>query len=295
MRDVHVVELAARQYNRFSRGQVLGLGITDRIIEHRLSSGAWTAVHDGVYAIAPALDLERSRFMAATLTERFSVLSHASSGALWGWWDRPRDVETVTRPGSGGPRKVDGVRVHRSDLLRGDWTTLHGIPVTTVPRTLVDLAAHVPAALLARCVREAIRLETTTVVEIMEALTTRYRGRRGSRRLKRVVTRYAGLPLDRARSGTEVRALVLLRDASRPMPELNAKVAGVEADLVWRSHRLIVELDGGPFHLDRGEDARKEAIWRDAGFTVRRLASEEVRDEPEHLLAIAPNVHQTPT
>ena len=83
----------------------------------------------------------------------------------------------------------------------------------------------------------------------------------------------------------------LLRDAGRPMPQLNPMVAGKEADLVWRDRRLIIEIDGGPYHQDVGEDARKERIWRGAGYTVRRLPAEEVATG---LLAIAPNVTATP-
>ena len=263
------------------------------MIERRLASGAWEAVHEAVYAISPALDGDRARWIAATLTEEHSVLSHFSAAALHGWWDRHRVIEVVTRPGSGGPRRLDGVLVHRSDLMDRDLTTIDGIRVTAVPRTLLDLAPHISNAALARCVREAIRLGTTTLLAIMDALTAHLQGRRGCRKLKRVLARYAGLPLDLARSATEVRALELLRDAGRAMPALNRKVAGVEADLVWRRERLIIELDGGPFHQDRGEDERKEAIWRDAGYAVLRVSSEVVWEEPERLLCLTPNVRQT--
>ena len=45
------------------------------------------------------------------------------------------------------------------------------------------------------------------------------------------------------------------------MPRLNISVAGEEADLSWPREKLIIEIDGGPFHQDKGEDARKEAAW----------------------------------
>src|SRR4029079_10619561 len=83
----------------------------------------------------------------------------------------------------------------------------------------------------------------------------------GTRRLAKTLARYSGLPLERARSGAEVRALEILREARRPMPRLNYRIAGEEADLSWPAERLIIEIDGGPFHLDIGEDARKQAIW----------------------------------
>ena len=52
--------------------------------------------------------------------------------------------------------------------------------------------------------------------------------------------------------------------------------------------RLIVEIDGRPFHLDEGEDARKQAAWERAGWTVRRLSSDDVYERPQRLLRLAP-------
>lgn len=63
---------------------------------------------------------DRGRWMAATLTAPDSVLSYASAAAAWGWWDRERPVEVVTRRGSGGPRRQDGVLVHFTGQLDDD-------------------------------------------------------------------------------------------------------------------------------------------------------------------------------
>lgn len=139
--------------------------------------------------------------------------------------------------------------------------------------------------------REAVRLGLTTVAALADCLG-RYRGRRGAARLATTLARYAGLPLERARSGAEVRALEVLRGAARPLPELNARIAGEEADLSWSRSRLIVEIDGAPFHLDVGEDARKQRCWEAAGWTVRRLPSEDIYEHPHRLLRLTspPNV-----
>lgn len=114
-----------------------------------------------------------------------------------------------------------------------------------------------------------------------------HRGRRGVARLGRAARTYSGLPLDRARSGAEVHALVLLRDAGYEVPRLNHDVADEEADLSWLRHRRIIELDGGPFHLDLGEDARKQRIWEQAGWTVDRLPTEALYTTPHALLELA--------
>jgi very-short-patch-repair endonuclease len=70
---------------------------------------------------------------------------------------------------------------------------------------------------------------------------------------------------------------------------LNHRIAGEEADLSWPRDRLIVEIDGGPFHLDVGEDERKQSIWEQARWTVRRIDSDDVYERPHLLLALCPH------
>lgn len=292
MRDVRAARLAGTQFNRISRTQLTELGMSRKAIEHRLASGRLVIVEQGVFAFAPVLGHDDwGRWMGATLTAPGSVLSHASAGAAWDVWSLLREFECVTRGGDGGPRRHGGVLVFHSATLDGDRTVLRGIPITRPPRTLLDLAAHVSERALARAVRESVRLRLTSVTELADTLGRR-RGRRGCGRLGKALARYSGLPLERARSGAEVRALEVLRDAGRALPRLNTRIAGEEADLSWARWRLVVEIDGGPFHLDVGEDARKQAAWESAGWTVRRLDSDAVYDLPGRLIALAarPNV-----
>ena len=196
-------------------------------------------------------------------------------------------VFAVTRPGCGGPRRHGGVRAFRSSTLEGECTVLRGIPITSVSRTLLDLARGVSDRALARSVREAVRLELVTIHALGDTLG-RCRGRRGARRLADTIARYTGLPLERARSGAEIRALEILRSARRALPKLNQRIAGEEADLSWVASRLIIEIDGQPFHLDAGEDARKQARWEAAGWRVTRIPAEDVYERPGRLLGLAP-------
>jgi very-short-patch-repair endonuclease len=284
MSDVHVVRLAAAQFNRVTRAQLLEAGLTPRGIQHRLASNRLVIVEQGVFAIPPVLAHDDwGRWMGATLTCAGSVLSHVSAAAAWEIWSRTRAFEIVTRPGSGGPVRHGGVLVFRSDRLAGDTTQLRRLPITTPERTLLDLAVSVSPRALARSVREALRLQLTSVDELADAIG-RHPGRRGTRRLAITLSRYAGLPIERARSGAEVRALEVIRDAGLALPRLNVRIAGEEADLSWPAVQFIVEIDGGPFHLDVGEDARKEARWKTAGWTVRRVSADTVYDDPHRLL-----------
>jgi hypothetical protein len=181
---------------------------------------------------------------------------------------------------------LSGVLAYRSTTVAAESTELNGIPITSVERTLLDLARYASDAALARGVREACRELTT--LSALARFTLERSNRRGARRLLGVLKNYSGLPISKARSGAEVRALELLRAANRPMPNLNLKIVGEEADLSWPSIKVIVEIDGEPFHQDVGEDARKEAAWRGAGWAVRRIPSDDVYDRPQRLLSICP-------
>jgi hypothetical protein len=288
MWDAQIAQLAGRQHNRMTRQQLLAIGLSSAMISRWVNAGRLVAVEEGVFAVAPVIAHDDwGRWMAATLTTPGSVLSHLSAAAAWELLSLPRRFESVTRPGSGGPRRHGGVLAYRRSTLEGDVTTWRGIPITSVPRTLLDLARTVGSRALARAVREAVRLELTTLAALGDRLSD-YHGRRGSRRLAETLARYAGLPLERARSGAEIRALEILRDANCPLPRLNARIAGEEADLSWPTMKLIIEVDGEPFHLDLGEDRRKQRIWERAGWTVRRIPSDDVYERPDRLLGLAP-------
>lgn len=285
MWDAQIAELAGNQFNRVSRRQLTELGLSQKALSHRVASGRLVPVEQGVFAVAPVLDDDWGRWMAATLTQPRSVLSHMSAAVAWELLSGPRLFECVTRPGSGGPRRHGGVLAFRSSTLDGEATTRRGIAITGVPRTLLDLARTVGNRALARALRESVRLELTTLATLGDRLGD-YRGRRGSRRLAETIARYAGLPLERARSGAEIRALEVLRNANLAPPRLNARIAGEEADLSWPARRLIIEIDGRPFHLDVGEDARKQRAWETSGWTVRRISSDDVYERPELLLEL---------
>ena len=295
MWDAQVADLAGRQFNRFSREQLFELGMSPDAIYQRVDSGRFVNVEEGVFAVAPVLEHDDwGKWMGATLTAPGSRLSLGWAGFAWGFWYRPSGLITVTRPGSGGPRRLSGVRAYRSMTVEAESTHHRGIPITTVERTLLDMTRYASDAALARGVREAVRELTT--LEALATFTLERSKRRGARRMLRVLNLYSGLPIEGARSSSEVKALLVLREAKRPMPRLNIKIAGEEADLSWAEIKLIVEVDGGPYHQDVGEDARKAAAWRAAGWTVRRIPADDVYDRPHRLLALCPtNVPQAGT
>jgi Protein of unknown function (DUF559) len=284
--DPHLRRLASRQADLVAAWQLRRAGWSGKQIEHHVRSRGWRRVHRGVFLLSHAPPSQRQLWFAAALTAPGTVLSHGSAGACYGFYRfERRGYEVVTRPGRGGRRRHGALLVFRSNRLDGDLTRYMGIPITTAARMLVDLAPGLNDRHLGRAFRDSIRLKRTTAARILAAVE-RHRGRRGTAALGALAKRYAGIPYHRTRSDAEGRALEVLHDAGRRPPRVNTKVAGVEADLVWRERRLIVEVDGPQFHQFADEDERKEEAWRSAGFEIRRIGSDEVYDAPASLLAL---------
>jgi hypothetical protein len=222
-----------------------------------------------------------------------AVLSHRSAAALWGirrWRDSNVDV---TRPGSRQHRP--GIRWHVTNLPADEITSLAAIPVTTVTRTLLDLAAVLHYREVERAMNEA-EVQRYTDRLSLPALLARYPRRRGTAAIRAILDE-GGMGTALTRSELEERFLRFLALWGLPRPELNVSIAVrgvfVEADCVWRRSRLIAELDGravhgtaAAFERDRARDRALNAEgWRVVRITWRQL-SEEARELAEDLGAL---------
>lgn len=285
--DADLRKLAADQEDLVAGWQLHALGWNRAMIDHRVKGG-WRVIHQGVYALGQAPLSQRQRWIAAVLSAPGTYLGAASAGACHGFreWDGP--FETVVRHGNGGPRRLGDLLVARSTTLVGQTKRKDGIPIVTAERALVDLAPGLERRQLERCFRESIRLRTTTANDISLILA----GQRGTRLLAALCDRYATIPYHRCRSDAECRALEVLHDACVPLPQVNVKVGGLEADLVWRRWRFLVEVDSQEFHQFADEDARKTAVWEAAGYTVLRIWANDVYFRPRLLVSLV-NGHLT--
>jgi hypothetical protein len=208
------------------------------------------------------------------------VLSHRAAGWLWRL-HRSAFLE-VTAPRA---RSRPGIRIHCSHLPGDEVTTHRNIPVTTVPRTLFDLAAVLRPSQLERAMNEAEVQRHSDPLSLPDLLD-RYPGRAGTPTIRAMLAAGARL----TRSELEARFLAFLDAHGFPPPEANAwlSVRGhwIECDCVWRGQRLVVELDGRAVHdtadafeRDRARDRRLNA----AGWRVVRVTWRQLRDEPEVL------------
>ena len=281
-RDGVVAALAARQHGVVGRSQLAELGFGRGAIHHRLAAGRLHRLHPAVYAVGHTRLTDRGRWMAAVLAcGTGAFLSHQSAGALWGLRPTSRATIDVTTPGRTRPIS-SGISVHRVRHPHSDDRCVRdGIPVTTVARTLLDLAEVVSPTQLRRAFEEADRLELIDIRAI-EQLLERSRGRRGLKPLAAVLATHRG-PAPPIRSELERLFLDLCHRTDLPPPSVNAHVADLEVDALWPEQRLIVELDGYAFHRTRASfehDRTRDATLQLAGYRVLRVTHRRLEAEP---------------
>jgi Protein of unknown function (DUF559) len=238
-------------------------------------------IYQRVYALGhPWLPIE-GRLVAALLhTGADAVLSHTT--AAW-WWgvvpDQPDviDVSTLTRA-----RSLPDLRVHHPRTL--DATRYRRFPVTTVPRTLLDLASQAEPDAVRQALAEADYRRLLNPEEVKAILG---QGRPGSAKLRKALDRH--LPrLALTRFELERRFLALCERAGLPLPEVNARVSRMTVDALWRGERLAVELDGYEGHRSRAQterDHRRDLQARMAGFVAIRYTWRQINDEPDRVAA----------
>ena len=171
-------------------------------------------------------------------------------------------------PSRAGRLHRKGVRVHRSGRLAADQVTAReGIPVTTLARTLLDLADVVTPRALKRAIDEADYqrlLDTTALIAVVESNP----GRRGAKLL-----RAAQSPAEMTRSDLEQRFLAIIERHGLPRPKVNTLIEGYEVDFAWTDEKLIVETDGFAAHGTRkafeSDRLRDRRLGRVGFYTMR--------------------------
>jgi very-short-patch-repair endonuclease len=280
--DVALAKLADRQHAVVAHGQLIALGYSASAIQRAIAAGRLHIIHRGVYAVGHRKLTQRGRWMAAVpACGPGAALSHRDAAALHGLRrEGSRKAVHITAPGR-SKRPRPGIHVHNvRHLHAADRTTVDGIPVTSVHRTLLDYAeTERPQAL--RWAFEAYDRADLLDFRKLDAVIARNPGRRGIKPLAKLIATYRGAP--DARSKNERRFLALIRQAKLPEPQVNVSVEGIVVDFFWPRHRLIVEVDSYLYHhtpADRAKDRRSQRKLRASGYVVERVTDDELRDEP---------------
>lgn len=237
--DVLCARLAQRQFGVFSAQQASAAGLTNSSLYRRVSSGQLQKVLPGVFRISGVEGSFDTRAFAALLwAGDGSALSHHTAGCLWGFDDFQNDkiyVLCVTHRRPPAPWLI----ARRGSLLTRERVQLGRFFVTSVARTLLDLAASTTEAGLEIALESALRRRTTSVEKLLNFLQERgTSGRAGASRLRSLLLerRYEYRTTD---SALEVKVQRLLRRSgiggfeTRPLLRL-ADGSSAEPDIFFR-------------------------------------------------------------
>jgi very-short-patch-repair endonuclease len=265
--DWGIARIARTQHGIVTTRQLVAVGLTKSAISKRAQRSRLHRLHRGVYSVGHKGLSDEARWMAAVLAcGSGAVLSHGAAAIHWGLL-RPLDGPIdVTVPHHNGRERRRGIRLHRCVTLGAAWSTSglptrpvtvrDHIPVTTVPRTLVDIRDTLPPRLVRRAVRQA---------------------------------EFLGLGLgeiktDRTRSDLERYFLRLWRRTRLEQPEVNAPLGGMTVDFLWRQARLVVETDSYATHggtVAFEDDHERDLRLRQLGYSVHRFSELQLEAEPD--------------
>ena len=284
-REAALAALASRQYGVVSRAQLSELGFNREAIRWRVAADRLARLHPGVYAVGHWALTSASRDLAAVLAcGPQALLSHRAAGRRHNLLRGAAAPIEVTAPRGCKPKP--GIRIHRSRVINPhDRRSLDGIPVTSVARTLVDLADVLSERRLAAAVNEA-EVQRVFDLRAIEETLSRLPGRCGRPRFERSLAAYTE-PAGYSLTEGERLLLRLCSDYGLPQPQRVA-IAGYELDFYWRDARLAVEVDGATFHRTRRgfhEDRRRDRRLAVEGIQVARVPWLDLTETPAELAA----------
>ena len=281
--DRTIAQLANRQHGVMSLTQLDALGLSDSGTRKRVASGRLHRIPRGVYSVGHSLLKMEGQWMAAVLAcGPSAVLSHRSAAALWDLRRAGSIIDvTVLRTAGHGQK---GITIHRVRNLTASDVTLHGIPCTSVPRTLLDLADILDSLRLERAIAQAEVMGIFDLDAVNDVLE-RAAGRRGAARLRGILEEYEeGTAL--TQSELEELVLGICVTVSVDRPQIDGWIAldggAVQVDLLWRKQKLIVEVDGHRFHGNRRafeRDRERDQRLTLAGYRVVRFTFIEQQHE----------------
>jgi hypothetical protein len=275
-----VARIAGGQHGVVSYEELLRAGVSRQAIDRWARKGLLHRVHRGVYRfghVAP--NVEATYLAAVKACGEGARLTGLPAAYVYGLIKGSPPAPEVT---SLAAKKHPGITTRRTrNLDLRDATTYRGIPITTVPRTLVDLAATLSLDALSHACHQA-EVKHKTKPPAIEAALTRKPAATGSPHLRAISHGDHHLILSRL----EREFLAFLREDGFPLPVTNRRKGRHYVDCRWVDHRLTVELDSFTFHHSRHaweQDRQRERDARARGDEFRRYTWRDVIEDRTHL------------
>jgi len=288
-----VAEVATAQGGVVSLDQLSGEGVSPKVAQDRGRGGSYHRIHRGVYTVGHRSISRATHLRAALLAcGEGAVISHATAASFHGLWDKWPHLIDVTVPVEAG-RKLKGIRCRRCRYPEPEEIEVcGGVAVTTVARTLVDLAGIVKLPALRKLVGRAAILKRLDL-QAVDVAIYHAKGRRGLKALELALVPYRtkdGEAPD-VRSDFETLVLPELVNMGLPRPDCNAwlHIEGERflVDFLWAQKRVIVETDGRETHETPDafqSDRRRDQFLAAAGYRVLRVTWNQMRSERRGIL-----------
>ena len=294
MVDQLLAALASTQYGSFSRAQALELGASPSLVERRLDSGRWVLAARGVYSLpGTGVSWHRSLMVACLEAGPDAVASHESAAALHGLATFQPGTAVVVTVTHGDHQHLRTGRLRQStDLATHHRSSIGGIPVTTVARTVVDLAAVVRPGRLRVVVENALASGACTLDGLCRChQELRRPGKRGMSQLALVLSALGSVSLP-APTVLERRLLRVLREGGLPDPVREHELpwrrdTPGRVDAAYPADKVLVEADSRRWHSrerDFEVDRRRDREAQLAGWSVYRFTWEDIRERPEEIV-----------
>jgi hypothetical protein len=278
--EERIAAIASQAHGIVTWAEMRAAGLSPDEIVHRVRIGALIRQHRGVYRVGHCAPSVLARYMAAVKAGGDGALLCGLAAAYLHGLIKgpppPPEVMTTTE------RRITGIKTHRTKRIE-DATKAHGIPVTTVPRALVDIARDLNEEDLARACHEAGVKYRTTPAHV-QAVLKRRPSSPGAGKLQRIMRGDVKVSL----SKLERAFLQRLKAEGLPLPETNRAKDGRRLDCRWPKHNPTVELDGYRFHNSRyswEQDRRREREARARDDEFRRYSYADVFEDSAFMLA----------
>jgi very-short-patch-repair endonuclease len=302
--DIELARLARAHDGVFSLAEARTAGLSDALIDWRVRSGAWEAVHHGVYRIAGSPPSWLADLRAACLAAgEGAVVSHRAAARIY---QLPGGRDDIVEISCHRWRRTQqpGLVVHESTRLQPiDIQLVNDLPVSRPERVVVELAAMHGYADRCEQVMHAARRQRLITLESMTATLDRLarRGRPGIQAVREALARWPtdGRPTE---SVMETKLLQLLRRSGLPEPVPQFEVFDehglfvARVDFGYPQWKALVEYDSDKYHTDEWSTARDRSRKRRieaCGYTLLSVGPDELRRGARDTVRQLRNLRQT--
>jgi very-short-patch-repair endonuclease len=289
--DRRLDEYASRQYGVFSLGQARTAGISDRMVEHRVATGAWVRLAAGVYALGSSPPTWERQLAAAVLARPGCLVAGTSAAFLHGWEGVQRGRPVVMVPIDGNARSPIARVIRTRYFADVEAVPAGAFRATSPAETLVTLASEVTPTRLEHLLDDCLASGMVDADTLM-ALIERRSGQRGLPALRQLTGERLATAYQPPTTVLE-RPLYVVLDhpaippVTRQFPFPRQVLEGT-VDAYIPTWRLIVEADGRRWHTRKADFERDRARDNAAaahGIAVLRFTYRMLVDQPEECLA----------